>query len=697
MGQSKHIYIWKRAPFVRLLMPIVAGIVFQFYLNLPISLIATIASVLLLLSVSFSFFSEAFRFRFRPMNGIFIALFLTSFGACLTWQKDMRNHQNWYGKFTNSGSYIVATINEPTVEKAKSIKAVALAESVINKGIRINTAGRFLIYFNKDSASRNLKYGDKIILQKPLNDIKGTGNPGAFDYAQYCSFHQLFHQVYLKKNDWIILKEKNKSLVSQFIFSVRENTVSILEKYLGNNNESAIAKAILIGYKVDLDKDLVQAYSNAGVVHLIAISGLHMGIIYGVLIWLFSSLPFIKKSKPLKLMLILSGLWIFAVLTGASPSVLRAAVMFSFIVTGKAFNKNSSIYNSLAASAFLLLCFNPFILFDVGFQLSYLAVLGIVVAQKSISNWLYFKNKWLQRTWQIAAVSLSAQLFTFPLCFYYFHQLPLLFLFSNMIAIPLATLSLCGCMLLIMISPVSMFAFYFGKIIYGIIWLLNITVLFFDSIPYASWQGVSITLSETILLFGIISSLLVALMKKNKSAFRITVLLCLVFTVSKSLDSWQTFSQKKMIVYNIPSFKAIEFVDKNNFYFAGDSSVLTDALLNNFNLKPSHIAFRLDQISTLNRSLFVNKNFYRFYHLKILMIDSAINYSLRKKINMDHIIISKNASLKISSLAKNFDCNNYIFDASNSLWKIQQWKKECEELHLHFHFVSEQGAYVTDL
>ncbi len=697
MSQSKHIYIWKRAPFVRLLLPLVAGIIIQFSLKLSINFIATTAFVLLITSVSFSFFSEAFRFRFRGVQGIFVSLFLIFFGAFLTWQKDMRHHANWYGKFANSGSYIVATINEPTVEKAKSIKAVASAESVVNKGRGINTDGKFLIYFNKDSASKNLKYGDKIILQKRPNDIKGSGNPGAFDYAKYCSFHQLFHQVYLEKNDWILLKEKNKNLVSQFIFSVRENTVSILEKYLGNNNESAIAKAILIGYKVDLDKDLVQAYSNAGVVHLIAISGLHMGIIYGVLIWLFSSLPFIKKSKPLKLILILSGLWIFAVLTGASPSVMRAAVMFSSIVAAKAFNKNSSVYNSLAASAFLLLCFNPFILFDVGFQLSYLAVLGIVVAQKSISNWLYFKNKLVQRIWELAAVSLSAQLFTFPLCFYYFHQLPLLFLFSNMIAIPLATLALWGCIILIFVSPVSIIATFFGEILYGIIWLLNHTVLFFDSIPFALWQGVSITLSETILLFAIVCSSFVALMKKNKHAFKVAVVLCLVFMVSKSFHSWQAFSQKKMIVYNIPSFKAIEFIEKNNFNFIGDSSVLTDPLLNNFNLKPAHIAFGVDQISTLNRSLFANKNFYGFHHLKILMIDSAINYSLDKKINVDHIIISKNASLKISLLSKNFDCNNYIFDASNSLWKIQQWKKECEELHLQFHSVPEQGAFVTDL
>ena len=185
--------------------------------------------------------------------------------------------------------------------------------------------------------------------------------------------------MYLKENEWILLPGKNENALKSFLFSIREKVVNLLEKYLGNTDESSIAKALLIGYKVDLDKDLVQAYSDAGVVHIIAISGLHIGIIYAILLWLFSMLPFTKKSRPLRLFFILTGLWLFALLTGASPSAVRAAIMFSFIIIGTAFNKTGSVYNSIAASAFLLLCFNPYFLWDVGFQLSYLAVLGIVI------------------------------------------------------------------------------------------------------------------------------------------------------------------------------------------------------------------------------------------------------------------------------------------------------------------------------
>jgi len=695
MAISNRIFIWKKAPFLRLLIPVISGILLQFYFKIGISLPLASGTILFASYIIFSFLPELIRFRYRPIQGFLISLFLISFGSIITWQKDVRNHADWYGKYYEPESVIIARIDEPPVEKAKSFKAIAVAESVINKGKKIETSGRFLIYFNKDSLSEKLNYGDKIIFEKSLTDIKGTGNPAAFDYARYAAFHELFHQIYLKHNQWVLLKEKNINFWDEFIFSVREKVVSALNKYLGNNDESSIAKAILIGYKVDLDKDLVQAYSNAGVVHLIAISGLHMGIIYGVLIWIFSYLPIIKKSKPTRLILIIVFLWLFALLTGASPSVLRAAVMFSFIVLGNAFNKKSSVYNSLAASAFLLLCFNPFILWNVGFQLSYLAVLGIVVTQKSISNWIYFKNKYSEKVWQLAAVSIAAQLFTFPLCFYYFHQLPLLFLFANMIAIPLATFALCGCLILVFISPVPILAINFGKLVYGIIWLLNHCVLFFDSIPFALWQGVSLSPVETILLYVLVCFFVYAFKRKDKNAFKIALISSLFFTLNTLLDNYHTHLQKKIVVYNIPATTAIEFIDKNNFNFFGDSIVMNDKLLFGFNLKPAHISFHLNS-NPINKINF-NAPFYQFYNSRIIMIDRYLNFSAAKKVDVDYVVLSKNARLRLADLSKNFNCKKYIFDSSNSLWKIDQWKKECEELHLQFHSVPEQGAFVTDL
>jgi competence protein ComEC len=698
MSNDYHIFIWKRAPFLRLLSPFIAGIIFQFYMHAAGYTLIFFAIAAVFFLFVFSFLSQAIRFRFKFMQGMLLSLLLLLLGSFVTLHNDVRNQDNWYGHFTVGKTLIVATITEPLQEKANSFKATAAADVVIENGKLHRTAGKILIYFSKDSVCAKLKYGDRIIVNKLLRPILNSGNPAAFDYAQYSAFHNLYHEVYLKPNDWRLLSVKNKNGWHSSIFSTRQKVISVIEKYLGKNDESSIAKALLIGYKVDLDKDLVQAYSNAGVVHIIAISGLHIGIIYAILLWVFSVFPFFKRSKPVKLLLILSGLWLFALVTGASSSVVRAALMFSFIVVGKAFDKKGSVYNSIAASAFFLLCFNPFLLWDVGFQLSYLAVAGIVIAQKPISNWFYFKNEFLERLWQLATVSLSAQLFTFPLCMFYFHQLPMLFLFSNLVAIPLATIILCGCLILVIISPVTSLGFYFAKIVYACIWLLNHFILFFDSIPYSLWNGISISAIETLLLYFIVCFSAVAFIQKKKIAlkFAIAFLFCLV--CFRSYSEWKLFHQKKIIVYNIPKHRAVEFIDRNTFSFAADTEILHDRSLYNYHVKPVQVAFQLNKLSTKPDHLFSKDNFYQFYDSKILMIDSSFsNYTGDKKIRVSYILISNNPKIKISKIAETFDCTSYIFDASNASWKIEQWKKECEELHLHFHSVPEQGAFVVNL
>jgi competence protein ComEC len=696
MRKSYEIFIWKKAPFLRLLIPVICGIILQFYCQFQIDIIAAFLAIFISAIVAFSFLSEVIRFRFRLLQGIFISLFLLAFGSLLAWKKDVRNHHDWYGQYDDSTNFITGTISEPPVEKAKSYKALITVQTVINKEVHENLEGKVLVYFAKDSASAKLKYGDRIIFKKQLQAIKNSGNPNAFDYAQYCAFQQIFQQVYLKKNEWVLLKEKNTSWKT-IIFKTRDYVLKTLEKYISGDNESSLAKALLIGYRVDLDKDLVQAYSNVGVVHLIAISGMHLALIYYFLVWIFAKIPFIKRSKVSGLFLILFCLWFFALLTGAPASVLRSAVMFTFIAIGHSFGKRNSIYNSLSISAFLLLCYDPFMLWDVGFQLSYLAVLGIVIFQKYIYNWFYFKNKILNAGWKIASVSLAAQLLTLPLCIFYFHQFPLLFLLSNMIAIPLSTLALWGCIAIVTMSAIPLAALYLGKLVGGVIWLLNHFVILIDSIPFSLWNGLSISIAGTVLLYFIFICFSAYFIKRNKSILRIAFVATFVFVSMNAYSKWKTFNQRKIIVYNISKHRAIDFIRGNEYHFVGDSDLTENSLLANYNIKPSRIALMPDNNSDFRNFLHVRESFYQFYNKKILIADSAFNYyPLRKKINLDYIIISKNPQLAVSDLFKNFNCKNYVFDASNSWWKIEQWKKECEELHLHFHSVAEQGAFVIN-
>ncbi len=698
MAKTYKIYIWKTAPFLRLLIPLIIGILIQYYFTLSLNRIIIPGIILIVLIIIFRFLPLVYRFRLSAIQGIFIALLFLFLGMLLTRQKDTRNESRWYGNYYDSSCYTLAILSEPPVEKAKSYKVLATVESIIKKDSVYSTRGNILLYFAKDSGQQGPKYGDKIIISKELQKIKNSGNPGAFDYARYSAFQQLFHQVYLKKTDWVLMGHKNPTDYNSYIFSARQRIINILDKYIPGNDEKSIAIALLIGYKIDLDKDLVQAYSNAGVVHLIAISGMHMAIIYSVLVWIFSKMPLVRNSKGTQLILILCCLWFFALLTGASGSVLRSAVMFSFIATGLAVNKKTSIYNSMAASAFVLLCFNPYLLWDVGFQLSYFAVLGIVISQRYIANWFFIKNKLLNSIWQLTSVSLAAQLFTFPICIYYFHQLPLLFLVSNLIAIPLSTIALWACIILVIISPLQLLAIFCGKIIFAVIWLINHTVLFINSIPFSLWDNISLTVLDTIVLYLVVCSFLYWLLKKEKTAFKIALICLLIFSETLSANLLQVSGQKKIIVYNVPNYKAIDFISGNKYKFLGDKDLEDEGVLKNFHLKPGRISLMAyNKMDTID-ALYKLNNFYEFYTKRILLIDSALAYEpVTKKIDIDYIIISKNPKLIIPKIAEVFNAGIYVFDASNPMWKIEKWKKDCEELHLRFYSVPEHGAFVKDL
>jgi competence protein ComEC len=698
MRKSYQIFIWKKAPFLRLLIPLIAGIILQFYLKMPIKIITASSIILLSVFILFSFLPEAIRFRFKMIQGIVISLFLMAFGSLVTWKKDIRNQSAWYGNYTDSGSFIVATIKEPPVEKPKSYKALATVEVVVNKEFHQKLTGKVLIYFAKDSASSKLAYGNKVIFQKPLQAIKNSGNPGAFDYARYCSFQQIYQQVFLKRDEWVLSQQTNRSFFTAIIYKTRAYVLQALTHYIPGNDESSLAKALLIGYRMDVDKDLVQAYSNAGVVHLIAISGMHLGFIYFILTWIFARIPFINRSKILKLVLILFCLWFFALLTGAPASVLRAAVMFTFIAIGDSFQKRKSSYNLLAASAFILLVYDPFLLWDVGFQLSYLAVLGILIFQKYIYHWFYFKNKVLNWMWTGASLSLAAQLLTLPVCIFYFHQFPLLFLLSNMIAIPLSTAALWGCLAIIFLSYVPRLAALAGKLTWCIIWLLNHFILSISAIPFSLWSGLFISITGVIILYFILIAFAHSFIKKNKTAFKLAVGASLVFVSITTYSQWKSFNQKKIIIYNVSQHQAIDFIRGHDYHFVGDSVLNEKNQLTVYNIKPAHIDFQLTHSSDLSSIFYKKNNLCQFYNTHFLIADSSIAYfPLPGKIHIDYIIISKNPKLKIADLTKNFDCSNFIFDASNPPWKIEQWKKECEELHLHFHSVSEQGAFVINL
>jgi competence protein ComEC len=693
-----NIYIWKTSPFLRLLPPLIAGIIVQFYFPFRFIIIITSVVSFGLSYMLFSFLPIAFRFKLSWLQGFLINLLLISTGLLLLWQNDVRKSDAWFGKKYRQGDHLVIRINEPPIEKTKSFKAEGVVEAVIQDTQTFKTKGKILLYFSKDSSGNTLQYGDKIILNKPLQPIKNSGNPGAFNYERYAAFQQTFFNIFLKKSDLERLHETNVQPFNQFIFNTRGKILSILKNTIGDDRDQlGIAEALLIGYTNDLDKDLIQAYSNTGVVHIIAISGMHLGLIYIMLVWIFARTPVVNRSKFLQVILILGCLWIFSLLTGGAASVLRSAVMFTFITIGKSFGKLSPIYNSLAASAFVMLCYNPYYLWDVGFQLSYFAVVGIVIFQKPLYHLIYIKNKWLDKVWELMAVSLAAQIFTFPVCIYYFHQFPNLFLITNMIAVPLSSLILFAEIALVAISWIPWISLYAGKITAWLVWCMNETIIYINHISFSVWDKLPATVLSTCILYAAVIFTGIWFMKKIKMMFIYALSTLLFFTMVLVYGKWDSYQQQKIIVYNVPQHQAIDFIQGNHYRFVGDSILLADAMLQNFHLKPGRIALQLNNKLETNENVFCHYPFYQFNNKKILLLDRSFDFdSLSGKINIDLVIISKNPRIKLSELVKIFNCKKIVFDSSNSLWKIDKWQKECEELLLPCYSIPVNGAFILD-
>ena len=696
MPSPSH-YFLKRAPFIRLVLALIIGIVLQWHCQLPLAAWLILFGVSFVAILAFFYISLFKRYYLGILNGLFIMIPFISLGAILVFINDIRSNKNWIGHQYDEQGAVIATIEEPLAEKTKSFKADATISSLVKNGDAVSVEGKIIIYFQKDSSTSGLKYGSQIIFKKSLQEIKNSGNPGGFDYKRYSLFHGITHQVYLKAGEFIVLKKTNKQKWKDFIYASRENVLDILQSNIKREKELGLAEALLIGYKDDLDKSLVQSYTNTGVVHIIAISGLHLGLIYWLL--LLALKPLQKRSyyRWLKPVIVISGLWLFSLLAGAQPSILRSAVMFTCLVLGDSLVRKASIYNTLAFSAFLLLCYNPYWLWDVGFQLSYSAVFSIVIFMKPIYQWFYVTNKSLDFLWKINAVTIAAQILTLPISVYHFHQFPVHFLLTNFVAVPLSSVILISEIFLCALSFIPSVASIIGTILSWLIWLMNTWVERIEALPFSLLDGLQVDIMQVIVLFVAIAGFSYWLLEKKKPALIVGLAGLLLFCSIRSISFWRATDQQKFIVYNVPQRQAIDFITGRQFIFCGDSDLLKDDFVRNFHLKPSRILHRVEPASEIG-NLHIQDMYFTFGDKKIMLLDSSIRYNkMLSKHSIDVLIISKNPKLHIPQLHSSFEMKQVVFDGSLQPWRVKFWKKDCDLLGIPYHDVTEKGAFVMNL
>ncbi|MGE0561122.1 MAG: ComEC/Rec2 family competence protein [Flavobacteriales bacterium] len=696
-------------PFLRLLVPLIVGILAAVYFSFRPNLILYLftfffVSFVVLLSIK----KVNSNYTLRWIFGLHIYSLFFLLGVILTGLKT--TNQLSLTKLNNQ--LVIGEITDPPQKKDKIVKCVLTIKGNKTNSKWQNVNGKTILFIEKDSLAENLAVGDLISFQPEFKDVPEPKNPLEFDYKKYLSFHLIKQQAFLKTNNWTLINQHETFDMFVFADKIRRKLISNLYKFGLTNNELGVASALILGYKNNIEAQLKSAYSSAGAMHVLAVSGLHVGIIFMIFNVLLNFLDKIKYGSLIKGILLVLILWFYALITGLSPSVIRSATMFSVIIIGKTFKRNSNFFNTLSVSALCMLVYNPFLIFDVGFQLSYSAVAGIVLMQPWFNSFYEPKNWFTKYFWGLLTVSTAAQIATFPLGLYYFHQFPNYFLFSNLIVIPLALFILILGLATLAFSFIPQLATFFGCGLKWLVYILNQSVIHIDQLPYAVSNHIKFTITDTLLVYLIITSIILLIVYRKFYYFLSFSLLALTLITSIGLDNYKLLNQKKLIIYNIPKHTAINFIDgddnilvadqkllqaenKLNFHVQNnwiDKGVETEKIVNIEQLKKTHLLSNIYKID--NKHLFTKNNYFQFYNKQVVIVDNNIMpFKPTNKIQVDYLIWTKNCKLSLNQINAMFNFKLLIIDSSNSNYINTKLVNEAEQLNIDYWSILEQGAF----
>lgn len=572
---------------------------------------------------------------------------------------------------TNSIRAIVTT----TLKSNEKYHKYFISLSHFNDSI---ASGKLLLYVPKSNIE-TLHSGDEIWLNSTIYPIPKAFNPYQFDYSKYLEKQNVFHQIYTQENQIKII-QRHKTL-DFYIENLRNNLSKSFEIHHFEPKTKAIIDALILGQRLELDKETIADYSNAGVIHILAISGLHISIIYFFIVFLLKPLKRVRFGAEIQLLIVLAILWLFALLTGLPASVTRAVTLFSFISIGNYFNQPKAIYNALAISAFLILLIKPNAIFDIGFQLSYAAVLSIVLFQPFYKKFYFSDNKIAVYFTDTVLVSLAAQIGVLPLSLYYFNQLPLLFLLANLVIIPLSSLVLiAGIVILPLNYVLPSVAVFLGKILaYSIQfmndyihWIAQFKSGIITNISFSGWLTFSMYLVIVAFIYWMYQTKV-----KNIKYILVTVL---VFQLSYISVKWNENQRSELVVFNEKS-TLIGIKNQNSVIAFSDIPENHNTTLNHYTRGTFSDSLRI----------FPMQNAISFKSRRILIIDSLGIY--KTSIRPEIIVLTQNPKINLTRLIQDIKPKEIIADKSNYKNTVKRWEATCRKEKIPFHAIAEKGFY----
>ncbi|RXQ96075.1 ComEC family competence protein [Ancylomarina salipaludis] len=555
-----------QVPFLRLLLPFTLGIVLAEFFLLPTNLIFIflgIAFTGLCLFQLIPVFRKSYAHSY--VFGLFIFLLIFSFGQFRVSQVNADMQLN----NIDSISSFKGKLKRNSDEKTNSMACVLELEAVNQRGIWNKSDAQILLYLAKDSLSKSLKFGDHILVSSKLNRVRNNGNPYEFDYATYLKHRSILYSTYAPGNLWCITERNERLSLKGQALVWREKLLHIYKRTGLKDEAYEILSALTLGARDEVSDDVKQVWTSAGATHVLAVSGLHVGIIFGIMQFLLSFMARSKTGRILRAVILIISLWLYALLTGLSPSVMRAACMFSILALGLAINRKGTIYNSLAISAFLLLLIDPYVLFQVGFQFSYLAVISIVYFQPKFESLLLFHSFILRWSWKLFTVSVAAQIGTFPLAIFYFHQFPTYFFLSNFVIIPFAGLLIYGSALLLIFSEVNVLSKALAYLLQHFVELIHWLIYQIQILPGALIERITISSFQIVLIYVFIIGLIISIKWKKRKLVHLSLIFLIAFKLTTFSNRYLNRSSE-MVVFNTHKHTVVCFRDDQHVLILSD-------------------------------------------------------------------------------------------------------------------------------
>ncbi len=704
----------RRMPMLRLLMPFITGIILQYHFEISGFFIFVLClAFFILLCISKLSGELTGRYAFRWVFGFLLNGFILTFAICL--MARALKPPSYLDHFSSDG-HIIAEISESPQEREKRIRIILETFASVKGDSIISTPGRVVAWFEKDSLAATLRLGDHLVIPGKINEISNSGNPFEFNYKNYLALQGIYGEIFLSGGQWYIHYRPGFGNLLLVAGKAREYLLSVLGKYGIEGKEFAVAGALILGYRDELDPATRESYAASGAMHILAVSGLHVGIIYLLVYRLTGIFRRFKYARVARPVAIIITLWIYALITGLSPSVTRSATMFSFVAAAGSFGKSTNTFNTLASSAFIQLLINPCILFMVGFQLSYAAVAGIAYYYPVIFSLIKIRNSLTEKIWALSSVSISAQLIVFPLGIYYFNQFPNFFLLTNLLAVPLAMVILYLSIVLFAVSFIPVVPAITGLLLDKALSLLNYITAAIGGLPLSHSSDLVISLISLIILYGIILSLSHYLLYRKVILLKLAFLLCITGLTIRAANIINTSEQEIFIVYNAGPDSMYSFVSgKKNIIVSGSDEqtgelVIPYAAHNTaLHLRTSHIRVLQESrmiagetnnnTNKFNSAITGSKNFILFSGLRIYFAGKEHLHPAPGDLpaEVDILVISGGVYTDIRMLAERIIPGKIVIDSSVGYYQRISLAEQCRELGINYHDVRTSGAYVKHI